>query len=376
MERRDQDQKPDELEEAKPPLKLRPEYIPVTRLSKKALIAIGGGFAIVLGGATLFALQSGSSNAPVAELFTTDQKPSADGLAALPKDYASVPKLGPPLPGDLGGPIVDAGAQYELPPPAAAAPPPVDPAIAEAKRQKESARKAGLFAQNQNRSSGPLPDQPQGASQQPSVARTSQMVSTERLQSLTSPFVLLSGSILSAALVSGVRSDVEGQVTAQVTHHAYDSLTGQHLLVPQGSKLIGSYRSDIAFGAERLGISWQRILLPNGKSLLLNDLPASDAGGYAGLQDRVDHHWDRLGLAASLSTILSIGAQIGSSGDSDIARAIRDGLSDSFGRTGDEIVKRQLAIKPTVTIRPGMPVRVLVGKDLVLEPYRRQVSVQ
>lgn len=357
---------------SKPLLRLRPEHIPVTRLSRKALIALGGGFAIIIGAAAIFALQSGSGGIGPSELFATNQKPSAESLAALPKDYSAIPKLGPPLPGDLGKPILDAGAQYELPPPESTTPP-VDPAIAERRRQKDAALASRLFTEskegNQRAASAVAPSLPAAAASSGNARANEQTVSNHRLQKPASPFLIQSGSIISAALVTGIRSDVPGQVTAQITQNIFDSLTGYHLLIPQGAKLVGSYQSKVGFGQNRLAILWTRLLLPNGKSLILDELPASDAQGFAGLQDGVDHHFDRLALVAGLSTLLSVGSQAGSAGDSDIARAIRDGVSDTAGRTGEEIVARQLAVPPTITIKSGFPVRVIVSRDLVLEPY-------
>ncbi|MDU1694909.1 MAG: TrbI/VirB10 family protein, partial [Bradyrhizobium sp.] len=115
---------------------------------------------------------------------------------------------------------------------------------------------------------------------------------------------------------------------------------------------------------------WNRLIFPNGRSIVLERQPGADAEGYAGLEDGVDYHWGELFKAAALSTILSIGAEAGSSGqDSDIVRALRQGASNSVSQTGQQIVQRQLNIAPTLTIRPGLPVRVIVTRDLVLEPY-------
>ena len=363
--------KPAEEETPQPDLSLRPERIAVTRLSRKALIAVGGGVSIILGLALIFALQTGEGGKTSEELFATDQKPNADTLASLPKDYTAVPKLGPPLPGDLGKPIVDAGVQYDLPPPAAT-PPQVDPAVAERRRRKEAALASRLFGESRRQADvasvpeapAPLPFTDAGLAQSPANNESS-----NRLIAASSPYILQSGSIISAALVTGIKSNVEGQITAQVTAHVYDSPTGRILLIPQGSRLIGSYANSIGFGQDRLALVWNRIILPNGKSLTLDNLPGSDRQGFAGLKDGVDHHFDRLAVAAGLSTMMSIGAQAGSAGDSDIAEAIRDGITDTAGRTGNDIVQRQLAVAPTLTIRPGFSLRVLVGRDLILEPY-------
>jgi type IV secretion system protein VirB10 len=155
-----------------------------------------------------------------------------------------------------------------------------------------------------------------------------------------------------------------------VTENIYDSPTGKILLVPQGTRIIGQYDNGVGFGQRRVLLVWNRLIFPNGRSIVLERQPGADAEGYAGLEDGVDYHWGELFKAAALSTLLSIGAQTGSSGDeSDIVRALRQGAGDSISQTGQQIVSRQLNIAPTLTIRPGFPVRVIVTRDLVLEPY-------
>ncbi|ADM09249.1 possible trbI, a component on a type IV secretion system [Parvularcula bermudensis HTCC2503] len=178
------------------------------------------------------------------------------------------------------------------------------------------------------------------------------------------------GAIIPAALVTGLRSDLPGQVTAQVTSNVYDSPIGRFLLIPQGSRLIGEYDSRVAFGQSRVLLAWTRLILPNGRSIVLERQPGADQAGYAGLEDGVNNHWGKLFMAAGLATVLNIGAEFGADDDDEIARAIREGTQDTIGRAGDEIVRRQLSISPTLTIRPGFPVRVMVTHDLVLEPYR------
>ncbi|MFN3613207.1 MAG: TrbI/VirB10 family protein, partial [Rubrimonas sp.] len=192
---------------------------------------------------------------------------------------------------------------------------------------------------------------------------------TDHLQPPASPYVLQAGSVIEAAFITGLRSDLPGQITAQVTANVYDSPSGRFLLIPQGSRLLGEYDSRVAFGQRRLLLAWTRLILPDGRSVVLERQPGTDEAGYAGLEDRIDNHWGRLFLAAGLATILNIGAELGRENESDIARAIRDGTQDTVGRAGEEIVRRQLQIAPTLTIRPGFPVRVMVTRDLILEPY-------
>ena len=161
-------------------------------------------------------------------------------------------------------------------------------------------------------------------------------------------------------------TDRGGQVTAQVTEHVYDTPTGKFLLIPQGARLIGQYDSQIAFGQKRVLLVWNRIILPNGKSIVLERQQGADAQGFSGLEDEVDYHWWDLAKAAALSTLLGIGTELGSnSNESDLVRALRRGSQDSINNTGQQLVRRQLNIQPTLTIRQGFPVRVIVNRDLV-----------
>jgi len=196
-------------------------------------------------------------------------------------------------------------------------------------------------------------------------------ISPDRLANPASRFVVQAGAVIPAALITGIRSDLPGQVTAQVTENVYDSPTGKYLLIPQGSKLVGVYDSQISFGQDRVLLVWTRLLMPNGRSIVLERQPGADTQGFAGLEDEVDHHWSRLFMAAALSTLLGVGSELGAtSNDNNIVTALRRGSSDSLNQTGQQVVRRNLNIQPTLTIRPGFPVRVIVNRDLVLAPYQ------
>jgi type IV secretory pathway VirB10-like protein len=162
-----------------------------------------------------------------------------------------------------------------------------------------------------------------------------------------------------------------GEIVAQVTQNVFDTPTGKILLVPQGAKLVGQYDAQITFGQSRALLVWTRLILPNGKSIILERQPATDTEGYAGLEDEVDNHWGMLFEAAILSTVLSVGSEAGTSdSENNLAQAIRQGASQSFNQTGEQVVGRSLNVQPTITIRPGFPVNVLVTHDLILEAYR------
>jgi type IV secretion system protein VirB10 len=142
----------------------------------------------------------------------------------------------------------------------------------------------------------------------------------------------------------------------------------------QGARLIGHYDSQIAFGQSRVLLVWTRLIMPNGRSIVLERQQGADAGGYSGLEDEVDNHWPELFKAALLSTVLGVGSELGSGADNGnntaILQALRLGAANSLNQTGQQVVRRNPNIQPTLTIRPGFPVRVIVNRDLVLEPYR------
>ncbi|QPT10602.1 TrbI/VirB10 family protein [Sphingobium scionense] len=383
-------------------MRLRAEAPRVTRLSRKVLAGLGLVASVGIGGALIYALQTRDGGHPNEELYSTDNRATADGLAGLPRDYTG-PVLGPPLPGDLGRPILDAQNRGQpVPVPGMSTPTPGLSAEEQRRLQEvEAARTARLFASTETRVTStptatspsgtplpnaqlPLPDLTSlGLAPQPATptaqdrqlaflnaAADRRTVSPDRVMAPASPNILQGGAVISAALITGIRSDLPGQITAQVTENVYDSPTGRILLVPQGTRLIGQYDNGVGFGQRRVLLVWNRLIMPNGRSIVLERQPGADSEGYAGLEDGVDYHWGELFKAAALSTILSVGAEAGSSGqDSDIVRALRQGASDSVSQTGRQIVSRQLNIAPTLTIRPGYPVRVIVTRDLVLEPY-------
>jgi type IV secretion system protein TrbI len=305
-----------------------------------------------------------------------------------------VPPLRQPLPGDLGRPTFNTqvlpGSETTV----------VDPEQQRIAQENEAARTSRLFAPTSTRERASVPgasaataeprettpigqadaapvdpesvlnmqDRKQAFVNGPVDRRT---VSPDRLVNPPSRYVVQAGAVIPAALITGIRSDLPGQVTAQVTENVYDSPTGRFLLIPQGSKLIGLYDSQISFGQDRVLLVWTRLLMPNGRSIVLERQPGADTQGFAGLEDEVDHHWDRVLTAAALSTVLGVGAELGAtSGDSAIVTALRRGSTDSLNQTGQQVVRRNLNIQPTITIRPGFPVRVIVNHDLVLAAYQ------
>ena len=180
----------------------------------------------------------------------------------------------------------------------------------------------------------------------------------------------MAGSIIPASLVTGLNSDLPGFVIGQVTEQVYDTVAGRHLLIPQGTKIIGKYDSVVAFGQKRALVVWQRLIRPDGSSLVIDNLPATDEGGYAGLEDKVDYHTWQLLKGIALATLLGVGTELSIGNEQgDLIAALRQSAQENTNRAGQSFVERQLDVQPTLTVRPGWPLRIIVHKDLVLEPY-------
>ena len=368
-------------------MRLRSSRPPVTRLSRRVLLGLGTAAALGIGGALFFALKP-QHQTTGSELYNTNNRNTPDGLANLPRDYTGLPKpapqLGPPLPGDLGRPILNNGAS------APGMPAGTDPERQRIAQEQEAARTSRLFTTTNVHQTAQTASAATPAGATPAVAAvgssdlTSQdhklaflngavdrrTTSPDRVQPAASKNILQAGAVIPAALITGLRSDLPGQVTAQVTEDIYDSPTGKILLIPQGARLVGQYDAQIAFGQTRALLVWNRLIMPNGRSIVLERQPGADTEGYAGLEDEVDNHWGMLFKAAILSTLLSVGSEAGTSNsENNLAQAIRQGASQSFSQVGEQVVGRSLNIQPTITIRPGFPVRVMVTHDIVLEPY-------
>jgi type IV secretion system protein TrbI len=399
----------DETQQRRPPditpdLRLRPERPRVTRLSRKVLIGLGCVVGLAVAAAFGYALRSRNNSQAGQELFNTENRATADGLAGLPKDYTGILKLGPPLPGDLGRPILNAENQGRPVPIPAMPTPGIDPAEQRRLQEIESARLSKLFAGTETRTEPAAPVTAPSAPGttlavpaevppiDPNAVQNMQdrklafvngtadrrTVSADRLANPASRYTVQAGTVIPAALITGIRSDLPGEITAQVTEAVYDTPSGKYLLIPQGARLIGKYDSQVAFGQNRVLLVWDRIIMPDGKSIVLERQEGADTQGFAGLEDDVDYHWWELAKAAMLSTLLGVGSDLGTNGsnDSDLVHALREGAQDSLSNTGQQLVRRQLNVQPTLTIRPGFPVRVIVNRDLVLAPYAHQEATR
>jgi type IV secretion system protein TrbI len=378
------------------PLELRARPRPVTRINRKLLAGVVGLGLLLLAGLVMMALNPPSwrGSALPTELYNVDNKPKSDSLARLPATYADLAAPKKDAPKGTGAPqLTDPDAErsdaergrlakqaresspffrLSLKSPAAEQrPDPVErsepvpralpadgraPATADRGHQLDSGSMA-TDAADQIRKLAFLKAGPEKEIYNPHL-----------LQRPVSPYQLLAGTTISASLVTGLNADLPGFVIAQVTEHVYDTVSGRHLLIPQGTRLIGKYDSVVAYGQERALVVWQRIIRPDGSSIVIDNLPATDTAGYAGLADGVDLHTWKLLKGVALATVLGVGSSLAfgsGSGDSDIIRALRESTGQTTNRAGQRLIERELNVQPTLTVRAGWPLRVIVHKDLV-----------
>lgn len=379
-------------------LVLRGRPRPAVRFRRGLIVGVTGAVAAGLIALSWLALEPPSFRKAAAPVDSDEpaHKAAPDALANAPSNYGDVPRLGPPLPGDLGRPILKQRRSLEAAQPPEGVPPSASQAqtAAEAERERvaaarQAARTSAVLVQLEDpRSSGAVAEpqlNPTAAAREPEVSSPAVAASQQRkidfarssdgdrnsheLRSAPSAWTLSAGTIIPANLIAGLDSDLPGTVLAQVSENVRDSATGRTILIPQGARLIGRYDSVVAYGQRRALLVWTRIVLPNGASLELDNLPATDAAGYAGLEDRVDSHTWRLLKGIGLSTLLGVSTQLSIGGDGDLVRAIRESTQQNAAHAGDQITSRNLDVQPTIKIRPGWPVRVLVNKDLVLQPW-------
>lgn len=385
---------------------MRASPVRVARFRRGVVIAVAAVSSTALASAAWFALKPQPSELAVEREHPelTANVPS-DALAGAPKNYGEVPQLGEPLLGDLGRPILNRRRELEM-----SSEETIDEAAraaaqeAEAERQRRAAEEraartssvmlplargtpkvatalslagtadgGAVSPEDGIPASDPVRD-PDGQQRKNALVGRSDNgddINPHRLVQPASPWTLHAGSIISASLITGLNSDLPGLVTAQVTENVYDSVTGRTLLIPQGSRLIGSYDSVVAFGQSRALVVWQRIILPDGASIRIDNVPATDTEGYAGLSDRIDRHTWQLLKGVALSTLLGVGAELGwDRGESDLVRAIRESTQQAGSRAGDELVRRNLDVQPTLRVRPGWPLRVVLHKDLILREWK------
>lgn len=197
------------------------------------------------------------------------------------------------------------------------------------------------------------------------------------------PLELKAGGVIPAALVTGINSELPGQISAQVTQSVYDTAWGRHLLIPQGSKLTGVYDARVVYGQKRVLIAWNRVVFPDGSAVTLEAMPGADVSGNAGFTDEVDNHYFRIFGSAVLMSMVTGGMAYtmdslsGNSGSNNtnqvptLQQEMGSALAAQMGQASLQLLQKNLNIAPTLEIRPGYTFNVVVTKDVVFErPYR------
>lgn len=406
----DTDQPQDEPS-APDPLQLRTRPRRVARVNRRVLIVVAGVGLALLAGLILVALNPPSWRKTDAgpELITVERKATPDGLDRLPSSYdrldagkqpqpktlpSGVPQLKDADPVNeleraeevrlarLAAQARESGTSFRLQQKNAPTEPARNSALAApSSPARTEPEQLAAAAAATTRLRSPVDGTPSGADATDQTRKLAflkagpekEIYNPHAQQTPVSPYQLMAGTIIAASLVTGLNSDLPGLVIAQVTEHVYDSVSGRYLLIPQGSRLVGRYDSVIAHGQQRALLVWQRIIRPDGSSIQIDNLPATDSAGHAGLQDGVDLHTWQLLKGIGLATVLGVGTSLAfgpTTNDSDLVRALRESTGQTTNRAGQRLIERELNVQPTLTVRPGWPLRIIVHKDIILTPYR------
>jgi type IV secretion system protein VirB10 len=358
---------PERAPEPAPDLSIRARPPSPRRLSRKVLMA----GAVIAASIVTLALFIGLSERPDREVRQAEAQAAAGGppesIRNASGQYAA---------GDLPRAELDAPRDMlwgeNGPPQSAALEPPDDAAWSGPPRggANAGAREAAPDPQALARASPIIFDGRNRASASV-VADEGEARLDARLMPPRSRYELMAGAVVPAALITELNSEQSGRAIAQVTANVYDSVSGAHLLIPQGARLIGTYDADTSYGERRLVLVWNRLIFPNGWSISLRGMEGTDATGAAGLRDRTDNHLDRLAGAIGLSAIISVIADNAETDDENsFAQSVGDAAASEAARTGGRIVDRELGVRPTIRVRAGGAVRLLVTRDIELRPYR------
>ena len=187
-----------------------------------------------------------------------------------------------------------------------------------------------------------------------------------------SPLEIKTGTVIPATMLGGLNSDLPGMILAQVSQNVYDTATGEYLLIPQGGRLVGTYDNYIAYGQSRALVIWNRLIYPDGSTLELEGMPGTDQAGFAGLEDQVDHHYVRIFGSAILMSIItgaydySQGNRTGIGNNNESAGDVMSSaVAREMAQTSQMLLRKNLNIQPTIKIRPGYKLNVMVKRDII-----------
>ncbi|TVO69681.1 TrbI/VirB10 family protein [Sedimenticola selenatireducens] len=187
-----------------------------------------------------------------------------------------------------------------------------------------------------------------------------------------SQLLIRSGTVIPASMISGLNSDLPGEIIAQVSQNVYDTATGRYLIIPQGTRLVGTYDSHVSYGQDRALVVWKRLVFPDASALELGTMPGNDMAGYAGFNDQVDHHYFRIFGSALLMSVIGAGYAIASedSSKNQNEENAQTAIAREMSQTSDRLLRKNLNLQPTIKVRPGYRFNVFVNKDIQFrEPY-------
>ncbi|AZK89888.1 TrbI/VirB10 family protein [Xanthomonas oryzae] len=200
------------------------------------------------------------------------------------------------------------------------------------------------------------------------------------MQAPRSRFEIRAGGVIPGVMISGVNSDLPGQIMGQVSQDLYDTATGKYLLIPQGTRLVGTYNSNVAYGQSAVLIAWQRLVFPDGKALDISAMPGADSAGYAGFRDQVNNHYVRIFASALLMSGVTAAASYATDRNSNTGTTfiqptasseLSQALGQQLGQVTAQMIAKNLNIAPTLEIRPGYRFNIIVVKDLdFTKPYK------
>lgn len=379
---------------------LKPNTPGVTRVNKKVVIAICAIIALVL----CYTFVNGfsqqkrlSNNHDDAEEVTVNQYQTLpDGLSEMPSDYTEAASLKE----QSSNPVIKPNVVYDSPTHISKASDIYnEKEMAQHIKEEEEARSSEIVfsfsgyresPSNSYAGSGQSGDSqripPSPASLQAdglklqnmqaekkqffNASRDSNIYMPHQKQTALTPFQLNAGAVIPASLISGINSDLPGDVIAQVRENIYDSLSGNHILIPQGTRIVGEYDSNVSFGQDRVMLVWDRLEYPDGSTLLLKNMSASDLSGYAGLSDKVDNHTFKIITAVLVSSLLNVTANEATGDSTGISRAFAEDAALGVNDASQQIVQKQLNVQPTINIRPGYSFNIIVKQNMLLEPYQ------
>jgi type IV secretion system protein VirB10 len=356
-------------------------------LNKKAVVAVAGGaVAIILVVASNGLSSTGAKKpADVKPMMSDPARPeiAQSGVAQLPATYDKIakvqpialpsdtPMLGKPLPGDVAA---FSPNNPSAQPPTASTPPGPQPVqnAATARTEADQAQRSGLFFALREPAKASAPQQKPLTSPLQALGSPQQVAQADAVND----HALFPGAVISASLVTAIDSEAPGPAIAQITQSIYDSASGRTLLIPQGARLIGEYKSAAKFGQSRVAVLWSRVIMPDGKEINL-DLPSLDPSGSAGVPGKVDNHWAEVFGAAALGTLINIGVAateqqpsigvggIGIISNEDPAEAaVRQGVERTASAVTNRVVDRSLAIAPTIRVPAGTKLSVIVTQRM------------